>query len=750
MNDKNLSEQDFSARIGQWLMSGDFAAAEDACRMCIEQNIKFPRLWFYLGVAYDKQQKYDEASVALKKAVTESPEDLEAWMATGAVFSALKLHTEALRAAEKAIELAPHSPLCMANLGAAYESTGNIKRAIDCYRKALQVLPSERISLINLSGIFIRAGQSNIALQHCQHALKHLPDSVEIHNNLAEAYLQLLDFHNALDICDKGLKLDPRHAPMHFKRGLLLSYLQQFTAARSALTWAQALQPDIVDSYYPHLAIAAKKWNAEIKVVPQLIFLNAAYHQQTRCDWRDRDNLVAAIPAFILDEVAGTRPDAMAGIAFQILSLPISSQQRYLLAKRISDVFSNVAWVSGFKPTKNAIQDRTRIRIGYISPDFRQHPVGLLTRQIYELHNRNEFEVYAYSLHEPEIANDAVYPSIKANCDSFTDVSEMKFTEIAKLINTDGIDILVDLAGYTTHCRPEVLALRPAPLQVSYLGYPGTMGADFMDYSIVDHIVATQEDEQYWSEHLIRVQNAYCPFDTKTDNSPTNKHRAYYSLPQDAVVFCCFNTNYKIEPVIFGAWMQILKSVPGSILWLVATHPDVPQRLIQIAENSGIDSSRLVFAGVVPHAEHIKRYQLADIFLDTHWHNAHTTAIDALWQGLPVITWAGEVPSSRLASSLLNALEMPELITFNQDDYEKLAVYYGLEHEARKNMQQKLQMNRYTAPLFNVKSTVMSIETAYKTIWQRYQAGLPPARIDVPELDASVLDITNTRNKAMH
>jgi protein O-GlcNAc transferase len=731
MNDKNLSEPDLPTRIGQWLKTGDFAAAEDACRMCIDQEVKFPRLWFYLGVAYEKQQKYDKAIVAFKKAVTESPQDLEAWMASGVVFSALKLHSEALQAAEKAMELAPDSPFCMANLGVACESTGDIKRAIDYYQKALQVLPSERTALINLSGILVRAGQANIALQHCQLALEHLPGSVEIHNNLAEAFLQLLDFLPALETCDKGLKLDHRYAPLHFKRGLLLSYLQQFNAARAALTWAQALQPDIVDSYYPHLAIAAKKWNAEIKVVPQLIFLNAAYHQQTRCDWRDRESLTAAIPAFILDAVAGTRPDAMAEIAFQILSLPITSQQRYRLAKRISDVFSNAAWVSGFKSIPNTIQGRTKIRIGYISPDFRQHPVGLLTKQIYGLHNRDEFEIYAYSLFEPNIANDMVYASIKACCDSFIDVSEMKFTDIATQISADSIDILIDLAGYTTHSRPEVMALKPAPVQVAYLGYPGTTGADYIDYTIVDHIVATKEDGQYWSECLIRLQNAYCPFDTEADNTPTNKNRADYSLPQNAVVFCCFNTNYKIEPAIFESWMRILQSVPDSVLWLVMTRPDVPQRLIQVAEKLGVDSSRLLFARVVPHAEHIKRYQLADIFLDTHWHNAHTTAIDALWQGLPVITWAGEVPSSRLASSLLHALDMPELVTYDQNAYENLAIHYGLEKKARETMRKKLEAKRYEAPLFNIKLTVLYLEAAYRAIWNRHQQNEKPVSMDI-------------------
>ena len=323
-----------------------------------------------------------------------------------------------------------------------------------------------------------------------------------------------------------------------------------------------------------------------------------------------------------------------------------------------------------------------------------------------------------------------------ASCDRFRDVDALGYRAIGDMIAEDEIDILVDLAGYTTHARPEIMALRAAPVQAAYLGYPSTMGADFIDYAIVDKVVARAQDlASAWSESLVRLPNAYCPYDRTLDNTPAQLSRGDFGLPETGFVLCCFNNNYKIEPAIFAAWMRILAAVPDAVLWVLGLKADTQQNLLAATERAGIAADRLVFAGVLPLQEHIRRYQLAELFLDTYWHNAHTTAADALWQGLPVLTCEGPVASSRLASSLLHALGMQdELVTYSLEEYELKAIHYAKNRQALKAVRDKLAANRESQPLFDTALTVKHLEQAYLQIWQRHQAGLPPAAIDIADM----------------
>jgi len=723
-----------SSQILRWLESADFIAAERSCRMILIRNEQFKNLWFYLGAACHGQKKYREALDAFTQAASKDAENVDIWNAIASTLSLLKRYPEALKAAQQALALSPGSAQCLSNVGIACEQLDQLEQSLDFYQQTLQVDPMQTNALINLGTVLVKLRRMHEARNHCLNAIAYLPRVVSLYNNLAEAEIHTFDFQAALHTCEQALLIDSKHAAIHFKRGLVLAYLQRFDEAQSAFTYAQVLQPDIVKEYFPDWfkGEEAVRQNGEFSMDARLVYLDSGYQQQALCDWRMRDEFIDAIKTYTLSIPAAKRVEPIPPLIFQTFALPVSPQTRLQIAYRISERISGFAWLNGVGLAKRNTASKPKIRIGYVSPDFRQHPTAVLTRQIYGLHDRERFEIFAYSLHD---AKDTLTVDIMQSCDVFRQVHSLSALEIASLIREDGIDILVDMAGYTKYSRTEVFALRPAPVQISYLGFVHSMGADFIDYAMIDQVICPVSDEGDWQENLIRLPCGFYTYDNQLQNRATSLMRADYGLPEDTIIFCCLNASYKIEPDIFKVWMSILKAVPNSVVWLLALNEDVKINLQREAEVRGVDKVRLIFAGHMPMTEHFKRYQVADIFLDTYWCNAHTTALDALWQGLPVLTCRGEGASSRVAASLLNALEMPELITSNLQEYEKLAIYYATRDEERLAMREKLKAKRYTAPLFNTELTVRHIERAYLMAWERHQAGLSPVAIDVPAIE---------------
>lgn len=720
-------------RIIACLEAGDFPQAEKLCRLNLSASHVIPRLHFYLGASLEGQSELTLALAAFEKALAIDPGDIHCWAAKLSVLAKQHRLDEAREVAIKACGLHPGSAFLKANLGNVLIQLNMLAEALEAYRQALLINPQEPAALIHMSSVLVKMGQHELAVAQAKIALSILPGNIEILNNLAEAHIQMHAFPSALEACEEALQISPHHAVIQFKRALTLSYLQRYAEARQAFALARTLDPQVADSYYPQLA--GDGLGREITTIPELIFFDVAYHQQTRCNWEYRQEYIQDLHEILLNYATEAKPSTMSALGFQMLSLPIDGHNRLKLIQQVASLYTEGAWLDQHKPYVHVTVDKAKVRIGYVSPDFRQHPVGLLSRMIYGLHDRQRFEIYAYSLHRPEKMTDNVHISIAETCDVFRDVAALSFTDIAERIHADGIDILIDLAGYTTHARPEIFALHPAPIQIAYLGYPGTSGASFIDYAIVDHTIAQEESRQDWSEQLIRLPNAHCPYDYKLDNSAIGKQRADFDLPENAAVLCCFNNSYKIEPGIFSVWMQIMQAVPESVLWILGLQADTKKNLQASAKKAGVNPERLVFAGLLPHEEHIKRYQLADIFLDTYWHNAHTTAADALWQGLPVLTCQGPVASSRLASSLLQALDLQdELVTRSFDEYQEKAIFYARNKDALKEVRDKLAVNHCTQPLFDTALTVKHLEQGYLAAWERYRAGLPPAAIDIADI----------------
>ncbi|WP_146610970.1 O-linked N-acetylglucosamine transferase, SPINDLY family protein [Polynucleobacter paneuropaeus] len=379
------------------------------------------------------------------------------------------------------------------------------------------------------------------------------------------------------------------------------------------------------------------------------------------------------------------------------------------------------------QPRKNQ-----KIKIAYLSGDFRNHPVTHLIAELLELHDRSQYEVYAFAWGADSQSRER--KRIKNSVDEFVDISELSDSAATQLIKNRGVDIAIDLGGYTQLSRTQIFANRVAPIQISYLGYMGTMGCDFIDYTIADEVLVPIENCQHYSEKMIYMPHCFQVSDRQREMSSKKLDRVDFGIPDTGVVYCCFNNNYKITPEIFSSWMNILKYVEGSILWLHASNQSIIENLNNEAIRFGIDPQRLVFAETLPHAEYLARYQVADLFLDTMPYNAGTTANDALWTGLPVLTCMGNSMASRMAGSLLKNLDLPELITYSLAEYQTKAIEFGNDPQKLKSIRNKLEKNKATSPLFNAALFARNLESAYREIYRRHEAGEKVEHLHIKEL----------------
>jgi predicted O-linked N-acetylglucosamine transferase (SPINDLY family) len=373
--------------------------------------------------------------------------------------------------------------------------------------------------------------------------------------------------------------------------------------------------------------------------------------------------------------------------------------------------------------------NKRKIRIGYLSGEFREQPTSHLLVGVLENHNKSRFEVYGFDNGWDDLSE--VRQRINGSVDKIIDISRLDDSSAATTIFDQHIDILVNLNGYFGEHRMQLFAQRPAPIQVNYLGFPGTLGANYIDYIMADRIVIPEAHKLLFTEKVVYLPSCYQANDRKKEIGAHNSNRAAYELPEEGFVFCCFNNNYKITREFFSTWMRILTQVEGSVLWLVDDNAKATNNLRREAEARGVTAERLIFSKRVQLPEHLARHQLADLFLDTLPCNAHTTASDALWAGLPILTCLGETFAGRVAASLLHAIRLPELVTTTLEDYEQRAVNLAQHRDQLAIIKSKLAHNRLTTPLFDTKLFTKHIEEAYSAMYERYQAGVPPYHIVV-------------------
>jgi predicted O-linked N-acetylglucosamine transferase (SPINDLY family) len=460
-----------------------------------------------------------------------------------------------------------------------------------------------------------------------------------------------------------------------------------------------------------------------LKVKPDYNFLIGLIHhfEMVMCFWENFDNQKNLILQKIYAREKASEPFIIITLAdapsIQQVCSEICIQERYPLNTSLGPIDKN--------PKKK------KIILGYYSADFRNHAVSFLIAELFELHKQEKFELIAFTF-GPEV-KDEMHNRLSKSFNQLIDVRNKSDQEVAILSRKLGIDIAIDLVGLTGDCRPGIFSFRVAPIQVNYLGYPRTMGANYIDYIIADNTLIPAKSKEFYSEKIIYLPNSYQANDRKKVISDKQFSRAELGLPDDSFIFCCFNNNHKILPTTFLGWMRILKAVKSSVLLLLEDNSWSAENLKSEAEKQGIEASRLIFVKRMSLPEHLARHRQADLFLDTFPYNAHTTASDTLWAGLPVLTMKGESFASRVAASLLTAIDLPELITSSQENYEALAIELATNPAKLKGIKTKLESNRLTTPLFDTPRFTKHLEEAYTTMYERYHADLSPEHIYIED-----------------
>ncbi|RTL50300.1 MAG: glycosyltransferase family 41 protein [Bradyrhizobiaceae bacterium] len=644
-----------------------------------------------------QQKRFAEAEPFLQKAISIDARSDKTFYNYGLVLKALGKPEQAMAAFHRSLSINPAESETWNNVGTVHNDLKQYRDAVTSFDKAIALSPHYAEAHFNKGRSLCFLGEPETAFKAFQQATRLKPDMGEAWYEIATLSCLRGNFAHALSAVEKAISLKPDNQDAYLGKAIILAALNREIEAFEACQTALKLRPDFA---------GAKAHILRLKL--------------TVSDWSDYTTLARDFVAEPHNFQSGIAP-------FLYFTLPTTSSQQLIGATS----FSQNAFPVPFSPIATAPgPGRQKIKVAYLSADFREHPTTYLLAGTIEHHDRERFEVIGFStITETPLSEPG--QRIKNAFDDFHDISTVSDADVASLVHRLGVDLLIDLGGYTQDMRAGILVRRPAPVQVNYLGFPGTMGASFIDYIVADRTVIPESDQAFYSEKIAWLPHTYQPNDDTRPLPRSTAARTDLGLPASGVVYCCFNNSFKITPDIFDVWMRLLRQVEGSVLWLLEANPTAKANLRKEAEARGVPADRLVFAPRVSTADHLARHVFADIFLDTLYYNAHTTASDALWAGLPVITYEGQTFASRVASSLLRAVGLPELITTSVEDYEALALKLAQDPVLLASIKAKLAENRLTAPLFDTAQYTRHLEAAYITMYERALRGEKPASFAV-------------------
>lgn len=742
-------------------MSGRQADAQEYYSQAVKADPNFSMAHNNLGVIYLEKKDFPNAISHLSSSISSDHNNAFAYVNLGNAYKSVGKIDKAISNWDSAIRLNPNIPEPYNNLGLIFYSRGEFDKALENLKKSIEVDPNypppyfhlgvilakenqlelahpyleQYIRIVHgnaeawalLGNIYLNLGLYDKAQNSFKNALSMNPKYAHAINDLGNLYKQKGEHSQALKYYQQALSLDPSLAGTHNNIGVISFEQGKFDVALAALGKAVKLDSECAEAYYHtgliferqnKLDLAARNFLKALKLDPKLTEAQAllVYALMQSCDWSEYQKRAKELDELTLQEIkAGEKISETPFLSvIRKMDPQINLAVARLKSNRIKKVASNLLPPFSFTKT----QKKKIISIGYLSNDFYDHATAHLIFRLFELHNRKKFKVYAYSYGPND--NSIFRQRLENDADQFTDIFDFSFAQAAQKIYNDGVDILVDLKGYTKDSRMEIAALRPAPIQVSYLGFPGSTGADFFDYIITDKIVTPPHTAQYFSEKFIFLPDCYQINNDQHEISGINFQRSDFGLPKDAFVFSSFNHTYKIDSQTFDVWMRILKKVPNSVLWLLNSNSFAVDNLKEEAKKRGVKPDKIVFASLMPNNKHLSRIQLSDLFLDTFICNGHTTTSDSLWAGVPVITLQGNHFASRVSSSLLSAVGLPELITHSPKEYEKLAIKLAKSPKQFRLLKEKLNANRLKYPLFDTKKFVSNLEKAYTKMWENY------------------------------
>ena len=645
---------------------------------------------------YTQQANFSQAKSLFDYILKMQPKNFDALHAMGFIYGIENDHQEAFNYSLRALKIKPDDLEVNINCAKALQEIGKHLDSIKYHQKAIYLSPNNPYVWLGCGKSFQSLRHYDEAITYYDKALSLNPDFAAAWSNKGDTLNELRCYDEAIAHFDKALSLDPDFAAAWSNKGMSLHELKRYDEAIAHFDKAISLKSNIdwVSGDLLHTKMKICSWSGLVKSLEDISKKVVA-----------NEKVVNPFSLLALND------DAL----LHKKSSETYIQSRYPFNSILGPIFKH--------------PESQKIRVGYFSADFHNHATGYLMAELFELHDKSQFELVGFSF--GPIANDEMRQRLEKSFDQFIEVGRKSDMEIAQLSRGLNIDIAVDLKGFTQDSRTGIFANRAAPIQVNYLGYPGTMGADYIDYIIGDKILIPPESQQYYSEKVVYLSHSYQVNDRKRIISEKKFTRQELGLPDQGIVFCCFNNNYKILPTTFEGWMRILKVVEGSVLWLFQDNSWVAENLKKEAEKQGIAADRLIFAERLPLPEHLARLHQADLFLDTLPYNAHTTTSDALWTGLPVLTLMGQSFASRVAASLLNAIGLPELITNTQEQYEALAIELAINPKKLENIKLKLANNRLIAPLFDTPLFTKNLESAYIKMMERYQTDLEPGHIAI-------------------
>ncbi|PID73330.1 MAG: hypothetical protein CSB33_04150, partial [Desulfobacterales bacterium] len=691
--------------------------------------------------AHHQAGRRDEAARIYEEILADQPDQPDALHLSGLIAHELGDSRKGAERISRALALQPATAIFHRNMAAVQQALGREDLVREHCRKAIELKPDFAEAWNSLGMACKRAGSPKEAIAHFEKAVSLRPDMVEPLNNLGNVNAEIRDFAAAVDWFEKALAIRPDSAEVYNNLGAAHKEKGDLDKAQAAYEKALEIKPDFAEALSNLGSVFRERGDLDrtvdcfqkaLKLKPSLqtVHNDLFFILRQLCRWEEADEVAAMLDRMSDGLLAGGR---------RTVESPFSNLVRHADILRNGAVAASwarhiEASVSGERPIfsfEGRLKPRERLRIGYISNDFRNHAVSHLIVGLFACHDRSKVEIYCYS-HGPDDGS-GYRRKIARDCDAFVDLHELNHAAAARRIYDDGVDILIDLMGFTKGHRLQVAALRPAPVQINFLGFPGTTGAGFFDYMITDSTVTPEGHMPHYREKLVFMPHCYQVNDRNQPVSDRQWTRAEFGLPETGFIFCSFNQSYKIEPVMFGVWMQILTAVPGSVLWLLKRDDDTSARLREAAEAAGVSGDRLIFADRMVKHEHLARHKLADLALDTRVVNGHTTTSDALWAGVPLLTRIGTHFASRVAASILSTAGLPELITASEEEYARTAIRLAQNPEELARLREKVRASRTASPLFDTRRFARSLEGAFQVMWNARVTGKGARHIRLEE-----------------